>query len=157
MFDDNSFYISKVRIQEAKSESLREYSIRTSECGPNSTLRISLAQQSRAPRKRSFSINPSADLPRRRWRRCPKSSWGWRSLSSGNPAESWNMSELRYRLGELMDDQETESAQPPRTRRAIALQQQITQLKKNKKKKADLVAQTVLTLPVAATVSLWFR
>ena len=67
------------------------------------------------------------------------------------------MSELRYRLGELMDDQETESAQPPRTRRAIALQQQITQLKKNKKKKADLVAQTVLTLPVAATVSLWFR
>ncbi|CAE7474699.1 unnamed protein product, partial [Symbiodinium sp. KB8] len=66
------------------------------------------------------------------------------------PAESWNMAELRHRLRELMDEQDIEWANPS-AKRATPLQQQITQLNKNKKKKADLVEylEKVLHLPVS--------
>ncbi|CAE7406995.1 RE2, partial [Symbiodinium sp. KB8] len=66
------------------------------------------------------------------------------------PAESWNMAELRHRLRELMDEQDIEWANPS-AKRATPLQQQITQLNKNKKKKADLVEylEKVLNLPVS--------
>ncbi|OLP95919.1 hypothetical protein AK812_SmicGene21911 [Symbiodinium microadriaticum] len=66
------------------------------------------------------------------------------------PAESWNMAELRHRLRELMDEQDIEWANPS-AKRTTPLQQQITQLNKNKKKKADLVEylEKVLNLPVS--------
>ncbi|CAE7627786.1 unnamed protein product [Symbiodinium sp. CCMP2456] len=68
------------------------------------------------------------------------------------PAESWNVAELRHRLRELMDEQETQWALPPGSKRATPLQQQIKQLNKNNKKKADLVEymEKVLNLPVSA-------
>ncbi|OLP84749.1 Copia protein [Symbiodinium microadriaticum] len=68
------------------------------------------------------------------------------------PAESWNMAELRHRLRELMDEQDIEWANP-HAKRETPLQQQITQLNKNKKKKADLIAylEKVLQLPVSAS------
>ncbi|CAE7633802.1 RE1, partial [Symbiodinium sp. CCMP2456] len=54
------------------------------------------------------------------------------------PAESWNNSQLRHRLQELMTEQEEEWANPARRSKDTPLQQQIKQLNRNKRKKADL-------------------
>ena len=55
------------------------------------------------------------------------------------PAESWNVAELKHRLHELMEDQNEEWAMAKGTRKATPLQVQISQLNKNKGRKAQLV------------------
>ncbi|OLP88369.1 hypothetical protein AK812_SmicGene30299 [Symbiodinium microadriaticum] len=73
------------------------------------------------------------------------------------PAESWNNSQLKHRLQELMNDQEEEWANPASRNRDTALQQQIKQLNRNKRKKSDLqeYVSKVLGLPVSENETMW--
>ncbi|CAE7660472.1 RE1, partial [Symbiodinium sp. CCMP2456] len=73
------------------------------------------------------------------------------------PAESWNNSQLRHRLQELMDEQDEEWASTPGRRKDTPLQQQIKQLNRNKRKKADLqeYVSKVLGLPVSENETMW--
>ena len=67
------------------------------------------------------------------------------------PAESWNVSELRHRLRELVEEQEEEWARTPGQQKETPLQQQIKQLNKNKKRKADLVEYLEQVLGIAVS------
>ncbi|CAE7537598.1 RE2 [Symbiodinium sp. CCMP2456] len=70
----------------------------------------------------------------------------------------WNNSQLRHRLQELMDEQDEEWASTPGRRKDTPLQQQIKQLNRNKRKKADLqeyVSTKVLGLPVSENGTMW--
>ena len=67
------------------------------------------------------------------------------------PAESWNVAELRHRLRELCDEQEEEWAFAKGSRKDTPLQQQITQLNKNKHRKSELIEYVTRVLGLTVT------